>query len=208
MPRAEMPDTVKGDAPMPSSFDGDLEFWDERRLHKLTRRLREEPLIPLGLGLTVYALYGASRSIRAGNKTQTNMYFRARVYAQAFTLLCLCVGSVYWKGDREKRKYYQGLLSEKRAQEKRDAWIRELEVRDEEDSKERERRQERRRVRREMEGKEGVQVEGSEAQSPMRDEDWMRLVGGGRILGSAMLLWNRRKMRDQEAVSGGSEDEE
>lgn len=167
------------------------------------RRLKEEPLIPFGLGLTVYALFGATRSIRRGNKTQTNMYFRARVYAQAFTLLCLCVGSVYWKEDRDKRKHYSGLLAEKRAQEKKDAWIRELEARDREDSEEREKKERRRALRkaeREKAEAEGV-VESNDAvklNSGLPDADIRSLVGGPRILAPAAMLWRWRHARSED----------
>lgn len=40
---------------------------------------------------------------------------------------------MYWKTDREKRKEFEGVVSERKAQEKRDAWIRELEARDQEE---------------------------------------------------------------------------
>lgn len=42
-------------------------------------------------------------------------------------------GSYYYNADRLKRKEYTDLVKKKKAQEKKDAWIRELEVRDEED---------------------------------------------------------------------------
>jgi hypothetical protein len=46
-------------APPPSSFDDDVEFYQESRWGKLKRRLKEEPLIPLGCALTCWALYEA-----------------------------------------------------------------------------------------------------------------------------------------------------
>ena len=225
-----MPDTVKGDAPMPSSFDEDLyvprtpsfsrldhllvcfneysgliilyfrEFWDEGRWTKLGRRLKEEPLIPLGLAATCYALYGATKSIRRGDKTQTNRFFRARVYAQAFTLLCLCVGSVYWKEDREKRKHYEGLLGEKRAQEKRDAWIKELEARDEEDKLEREKKKRRREIIAQRKKQEAIEQQESDenkeqanVRSSMVDDMELRSIatGDSTLLKTAMSLWRR-----------------
>lgn len=124
------------------------------------------------------------------------MYFRARVYAQAFTLVCICVGSVYYKEDRDKRKYYTGLLAEKRAQEKRDAWIKELEARDREDTAEREKKERRKELRRaqvEQAKSEGV----VEANSAISDQDLIGLAGGSRILGPAAVLWRWRQRRDQ-----------
>ena len=100
------------------------------------------------------------------------MWFRARVYAQAFTLLCLCVGSVYWKEDRERRGYYRGLLEEKRQKERRDRWIRELEVRDEEERGAREERG-RRREKRQMQKGEGEGTgTGEEAHCAMDGRGW------------------------------------
>jgi hypothetical protein len=58
--------------------------------------------------------------------------FRARIYAQGFTLVAMLAGSAYWQSDREKRKEFDGVLAEKKAKEKNEAWIRELEARDEE----------------------------------------------------------------------------
>jgi hypothetical protein len=109
------------------------EFYEENRLQKLTRRLKEEPLIPFGCLLTCAALVGATRSIRAGDHNRTNRMFRARIYAQGFTLVAMVVGSMYWKSDRQKRKEFDQVVAERKAREKNEAWIRELEARDQED---------------------------------------------------------------------------
>ena len=45
----------------------------------------------------------------------------------------MVAGSYYWQSDREKRKHLSEEARVKRAEEKRNAWIRELERRDEED---------------------------------------------------------------------------
>ena len=83
--------------------------------------------------MTCAALVGATRSIRRGDHHNTNRMFRARIYAQAFTLVAVVAGSYYYAEEREKRKEFNGILAEKKAQEKREAWIRELEVRELED---------------------------------------------------------------------------
>ncbi|KAL5327398.1 hypothetical protein ACEPPN_005094 [Leptodophora sp. 'Broadleaf-Isolate-01'] len=150
--------------PLPSSFDGNTDFYDENRWQKFSRRLKEEPLIPFGIypqiidllklklkassgcALTCWALYNASRSIRAGDANRTNRMFRARIYAQGFTLLAMVGGSMYWQTDRQKRKEYDVVIAEKKAKEKNEAWIKELEARDEEEKElkaERQRRRER-----------------------------------------------------------------
>ncbi|OBT86629.1 hypothetical protein VE02_04457 [Pseudogymnoascus sp. 03VT05] len=118
---------------LPSSFDGDTEFYEENRWQKLTRRLKEEPLVPLGCALTCWALYHASKSIRSGDQQRTNRMFRARIYAQGFTIVAMVAGSMYWKSDRQKRKEFDEVVAERKAKEKNDLWIKELEARDEED---------------------------------------------------------------------------
>ncbi|KFY92727.1 hypothetical protein V500_04057 [Pseudogymnoascus sp. VKM F-4518 (FW-2643)] len=118
---------------LPSSFDGDTEFYEENRWQKLTRRLKEEPLVPLGCALTCWALYHASKSIRSGDQQRTNRMFRARIYAQGFTIVAMVAGSMYWKSDRQKRKEFDEVVAERKAKEKNELWIKELEARDEED---------------------------------------------------------------------------
>lgn len=71
--------------------------------------------------------------MRSGDKHKTNRMFRRRIYAQGFTILAMFAGSIYWESDRSKRKQYDGLVDEKKKKEKHDAWIRELEARDEEE---------------------------------------------------------------------------
>ncbi|PUU74071.1 hypothetical protein B9Z19DRAFT_1093707 [Tuber borchii] len=86
-----------------------------------------------GCLMTVYALYQSTRAIRAGDKARTNRMFRARIYAQAFTVAVMCAGSFYWARDRAERKGAEAKITEAKAREKQAAWIRELEVRDRED---------------------------------------------------------------------------
>jgi hypothetical protein len=115
------------------------EFYNEGRLSKLFRRLREDPLVPIGCGLTIAALYGASKAIRRGDHEYANKMFRRRIYAQGFTIAAMVVGSLYWQSDREKRKQYDKVVAERKAIEKREAWVRELEVRDKEEREYKER---------------------------------------------------------------------
>ncbi|KAK4996291.1 Respiratory supercomplex factor 1, mitochondrial [Elasticomyces elasticus] len=120
-------------APPPSSFDRNTEFYEENRWQKLKRRVFEEPLIPLGCGLTVWALYEATQSMKKGDHNRTNAMFRRRIYAQGFTILAMLAGSIYWSGDRTKRKEYKDLIATKNAKDRHEAWLRELEARDQED---------------------------------------------------------------------------
>lgn len=71
--------------------------------------------------------------MRSGDKYRTNRMFRRRIYAQGFTILAMIAGSAYWEGDRAKRKQFNDLTEEKRKKEKHEAWLRELEIREEEE---------------------------------------------------------------------------
>ena len=113
-----------------TSLTAPRDFHEENPWQKLTRRIKEEPLIPFGMGLTVYALIAASRSMKAGDHHRTNRMFRARILAQGFTLAAMVAGSIYWKSDRQKRKEFDDTVKQRKADEKRDMWIKELEARD------------------------------------------------------------------------------
>lgn len=101
--------------------------------------------------------------------------FRARIAAQAFTLVAMVAGSMYWDSDRKKRKEFEGAVEERKAKEKNAAWIKELEARDEEEKAIRAQR-ERRRLR--QEGR-AQQVEEKEKGPGVMDRVY-GLVGGGK----------------------------
>ncbi|KAF1816843.1 hypothetical protein P152DRAFT_406951, partial [Eremomyces bilateralis CBS 781.70] len=130
---------MPSDAPMPSSFDENEDFYNESRADKLLRLLKQDPLVPLGCALTCFALYGAASSLRRGDSARANIMFRRRIYAQGFTLFAAVAGSYYWADDRTKRQQYAKLQEERAGKEKHDRWIRELEAREEEEKEERER---------------------------------------------------------------------
>ncbi|KAI1298207.1 mitochondrial hypoxia responsive domain-containing protein [Xylaria venustula] len=123
---------IMSDRPLPSSFDEDKDY-QETGFQKIARKLREEPLIPLGAGLTCLALYNAWRAMRRGDHAQVQRMFRARIGAQAFTVIAIVAGGTYYGADREKRKELIKLEAQKRADERNQKWLHELEVRDEED---------------------------------------------------------------------------
>ncbi|KAL4878419.1 hypoxia induced protein conserved region-domain-containing protein [Aspergillus karnatakaensis] len=125
--------------PLPSSFEGNDQFEEETPLQKFRRRFTEEPWVPVGCAATCYALYRAYRSMKAGDSVEMNRMFRWRIYAQAFTLITVVAGGVYYKAERTQRREFEQALELKRGQEKRDAWLRELEIRDKEDKEWRER---------------------------------------------------------------------
>lgn len=100
------------------------------------------------------------------------------------------MGAIYWKEDREKRKHYQGLLGEKRAKEKRDAWIRELEIRDKEEEAERVLRRARKQEREAARATAAIPVAPqADNHSAMNGQDMRGLLMGSQILGPAMNLW-------------------
>jgi len=118
---------------MPSSFDSNSDFANEKALHKVFRKIKEEPLIPLGMALTTAAFVNAYLALRRGDSRQANRMFRARVGAQGFTVIAMVAGSMYYSKDREKTAELRKLQSQRDSEEKRRKWIRELEVRDEEE---------------------------------------------------------------------------
>lgn len=90
-------------------------------------------MIPIGCALTVAAFTGAYRAVRKGDHEQVQRMFRARVAAQAFTVVAMVAGGVYFSEDRKKTKELRELKAQQEAEEKRVKWIKELEIRDEED---------------------------------------------------------------------------
>lgn len=77
--------------------------------------------------------------MKSGDSVEMNRMFRARIYAQAFTLVALVAGGMYFKTERQQRREFDQAVELRKKQEKRDAWLRELEVRDKEDREWRER---------------------------------------------------------------------
>lgn len=182
---------------LPSSFDSDEDFYNERPLHKVIRKLKEEPLVPLGIGLTVFAFVNAYRALRRGDSRQANRMFRARVAAQGFTVVAMVAGSMYYSGDRQKTKELRRLKEEKDAEEKRQSWIRELEARDEEDKLMRATMEERRRQKMDA------------AAAPATGEQGLAQGTGG-VLGK-MGLWSQgqekagKEAEAEAAVAAGTE---
>ncbi|KAH6609409.1 mitochondrial hypoxia responsive domain-containing [Trichoderma cornu-damae] len=166
---------------MPSSFD-DQELYNERPMQKVKRKLKEEPLVPLGIGLTVLAFVNAYRALRKGDSRQANRMFRARVAAQGFTVIAMVAGSMYYNKDREKSKELRRLKEERDAEEKRQRWIRELEVRDEEDK--------------------AIKTMIQQRQSDLRSDPAAegQTQGTGGILGK-MGLWSKGEKAAAEAVA-------
>ena len=109
------------------------DFYNESGFQKVLRRLKEEPLVPIGCVLTVMAFTNAWRASRRGDHHKVQRMFRARVAAQGFTVLAMVAGGMYYAEDRNKQKELRKLKQTHEAEEKRQKWIKELEARDEED---------------------------------------------------------------------------
>lgn len=131
-------------------------------------------MIPLGCALTCMALLGATRSIRAGDHNRTNRMFRARIYAQGFTIVAMVAGSMYWQTDRQKRKEFEGVIAERKAREKNQAWIRELEARDEEEKELKALKEKKKRLALERAEKEAKSAGGSVASSIVDEKERRR----------------------------------
>lgn len=97
------------------------------------RKMKKEPLIPLGMLLTCGALFNSFRAIRKGDHERAQRMFRARVLAQGFTVLAMVGGGIYYQADRHKERELWKLQRERDAEDQRRRWIRELEIRDEEE---------------------------------------------------------------------------
>ncbi|KAK3940034.1 hypoxia induced protein conserved region-domain-containing protein [Diplogelasinospora grovesii] len=128
-----MSDRPLSDRPLPSSFDDNDDFYNESGAQKVMRRLKQEPLVPIGCLLTVAAFTNAYRAMRRGDHVQVQRMFRARVAAQGFTVLAMVAGGLYYAGDRHKQKELWKLQQQQDAEEKRQKWIKELEARDDEE---------------------------------------------------------------------------
>lgn len=120
--------------------------------------------------------------------------FRARVLAQGFTVVAMVAGSMYYSKDREKTAELRKLKEQQDAEEKRQRWIRELEVRDDEEKAMRSRLQEKAAERRaEAEAAAAVASEGETA-------------GTGGILGK-MGLWSQAETKAAEEQQRAKDEE-
>lgn len=99
-------------------------------MEKMIFKSKQQPLVPLGCLATTGAIILATRSIRRGERVNTQKYFRYRVGFQAVTLVALVVGGWYYqKETKEQKKTKDDKLREK-AKLRESLWIEELERRD------------------------------------------------------------------------------
>ncbi|KAL2675492.1 Respiratory supercomplex factor 1, mitochondrial [[Neocosmospora] mangrovei] len=190
---ADGPPSIPG--PLPSSFDSDQDFYNERPMQKVFRKIKEEPLIPLGIGLTSLAFVNAYRALRRGDSKQANRMFRARVAAQGFTVIAMLAGSMYYQKDREKSKELRQLQEQRDAEEKRLRWIRELEARDDEEKAMKARLEQRRQL---VQAQRAEEAEAAAAAAATTEEKPEATSGGtGGILGR-IGLWPQGEKKEEE----------
>ncbi|KAM0218353.1 hypothetical protein ACHAQD_002923 [Fusarium lateritium] len=190
---ADAPPSLPG--PMPSSFDGD------QPMQKVLRKIKEEPLIPLGIGLTTLAFVNAYRALRRGDSKQANRMFRARVAAQGFTVFAMLAGSMYYQKDREKSKELRQLQEQKDAEEKRQKWIRELEIRDGEEKAMRAKLEKR---RQEVQAMRAEEAQATAAPTELKPEG--SESGSGGIL-NRIGLWPQGKKDEEKVVEQAVEED-
>lgn len=102
-------------------------------MQKAVRRVRKEPLVPIGMILTVGAFLQAYRAMKKGDHHRVQKMFRARVAFQGLTVLAMVGGGMYYQADRHREREFWKRQRAEEAEEKKQRWIRELEVRDEEE---------------------------------------------------------------------------
>lgn len=111
--------------------------------------------------------------MRKGDHVGVQRMFRARVGAQAFTVIAMVAGGAYYGQDREKRKELIKLEAQQRAEERQAKWLRELEIRDEEDKALKEsikRRRERAEQRKAESASKTLETDTQSAALPSRDQ--------------------------------------
>ncbi|KAK7999345.1 hypothetical protein PG990_011945 [Apiospora arundinis] len=194
------------DKPMPSSFDDDREY-QETGSQKVWRKLKEEPLVPLGTLLTCAALYNAWRGMRRGDHAQVQRMFRARIGAQAFTVCAIVAGGAYYGKDREKRQELIKLEAQQRAEERNAKWLRELEVRDQEEQQLQDHIN-RRRERKQQQAREAAKAGGEPTAAASSSDD--KKEGGSNVLGALSQSggsWFGSGKKKEEDASSTSPDE-
>ncbi|KAI8684974.1 Respiratory supercomplex factor 1, mitochondrial [Fusarium keratoplasticum] len=192
---ADGPPSIPG--PLPSSFDSDQDFYNERPMQKVFRKIKEEPLIPLGIGLTSLAFVNAYRALRRGDSKQANRMFRARVAAQGFTVIAMLAGSMYYQKDREKSKELRQLQEQRDAEEKRLKWIRELEARDDEEKAMKARLEQRRQLVQAQRAEEAEAAAAAAAATTTEEKPEATSGGTGGILGR-IGLWPQGEKKEEE----------
>lgn len=102
--------------------------------------------------------------------------FRYRIYGQAFTIVAMVAGSFYYNADRILRKEFEAVKVEREAKERNEAWIKELEFREQEEKVQ----QKRSNSERERQRRSSAKEKGN--QNANRNEGVLERVTGGKVL--------------------------
>ncbi|VVT52023.1 uncharacterized protein SAPINGB_P003291 [Magnusiomyces paraingens] len=112
---------------LPSSADSkDL---DESELgfgEKVIKNCKEQPLVPIGVGMTLGALILSARALNRGDAKTANRMFVWRVALQGLTIVAL-VGGSYYVGINERWRVNRDDELRKKAEVREKMWIEELE---------------------------------------------------------------------------------
>ncbi|EDW82578.1 HIG1 domain family member 2A, mitochondrial [Drosophila tropicalis] len=73
----------------------------ETTKEKLQRKIKENPLVPIGCLATTAALTMGLYNFRTGNRKMSQLMMRTRIAAQGFTVLALVVGVVMTYGEKK-----------------------------------------------------------------------------------------------------------
>ncbi|KAK9459504.1 hypoxia induced protein conserved region-domain-containing protein [Lipomyces oligophaga] len=111
----------------PSSFDAynpDDAVANLTGFPRIWYKCKEQPLVPIGVLATTYALTRSAMAIRQGNSKQANRFFGARVLFQGFTICVLVAGSYAMAAGDGKTK---AELEAEKAARRKQLWLEELE---------------------------------------------------------------------------------
>jgi len=79
------------------------------------RKMKQQPLVPLGVLATTIAIIGATRSMQSRNRDRTsfNRWLRFRIVAQCVTVAACVAGTWIWSADARRKRSEDSLERKK-----------------------------------------------------------------------------------------------